>query len=75
MFLKNNAARLITVAVVVDGVPQDFPILPGENPAVELPDSAAKLDFVVAQIENGSLIEVVVPKEDKSDRKARDAKE
>lgn len=78
MFVKNNAARLITVSVIINGVTQDFPILPGENPAVEIPDAAAKLDFVKALIENGSLIETVAPKaevEEKSARKERETKE
>lgn len=78
MYLKNNAARLITVSVMIKGVAKDFPILPGENPAVEVPDAASELDFVKAQIENGSLIETVAPKaaaEENPARKERNTKE
>lgn len=55
MFLKNEAARLITINHLVDGVETSYPILPGENPAVEVPDAAAKIDFVKALLKNGDL--------------------
>lgn len=55
MFLKNEAARLITINHLVDGVETSYPILPGENPAVEVPDAAAKIDFVKALLNNGDL--------------------
>jgi hypothetical protein len=55
MFLKNEAARLITVNHLVDGVETSYPILPGENPAVEVPDAVAKIDFVKALLKNGDL--------------------
>lgn len=55
MFLKNEAARLITVNHLVDGVETSYPILPGENPAVEVPDDVAKIDFVKALLQNGDL--------------------
>lgn len=51
MHLKNKAARLITVNF--DG--EKFKILPGENPAVEVPDEAAKLPFVKALLKSGDL--------------------
>ena len=43
MFLRNMSARLVTI-----NVPGHDPIQikPGENPAVEVPDEALKLDFV-----------------------------
>lgn len=78
MFLKNNAARLITIAMHVGDSVQDFLIAPGENPAIEVPDAAGDLDFVKALIASGSLIEVVAPKgetEDKPARKTRETKE
>jgi len=55
MFLKNEAARLITINYLVDGVEASYPILPGENPAVEVPDEVAKIDFVKALLKNGDL--------------------
>ena len=55
MFLKNEAARLITINHLVDGTETSYPILPGENPAVEVPDAVAKIDFVKALLKNGDL--------------------
>lgn len=55
MFLKNEAARLITINHLVDDKETSYPILPGENPAVELPDAVAKIDFVKALLKNGDL--------------------
>lgn len=55
MFLKNEAARLITINHLVGEKETSYPILPGENPAVEVPDAAAKIDFVKALLKNGDL--------------------
>lgn len=55
MFLKNEAARLITINHLVDGVETSHPVLPGENPAVEVPDEVVKIDFVKALLKNGDL--------------------
>lgn len=55
MFLKNEAARLITINHLVGETETSYPILPGENPAVEVPDAVAKIDFVKALIKNGDL--------------------
>lgn len=55
MFLKNEAARLITINHLVDGTETSYPILPGENPAVEVPDAVGKIDFVKALLKNGDL--------------------
>lgn len=55
MFLKNEAARLITINHLVDGVETSYPILPGENPVVEVPDAVKKIDFVKALLKNGDL--------------------
>ena len=55
MFLKNEAARLITINHLVGEVQTSYAILPGENPAVEVPDELSKLDFVKALLKNGSL--------------------
>ena len=55
MFLKNEAARLITINHLVDGTETSYPILPGENPAVEVPDAVLKIDFVKALLKNGDL--------------------
>lgn len=55
MHLKNEAARLITIRHIVDGAKVSYQILPGENPAVEVPDAVAKIDLVKALLENGDL--------------------
>lgn len=55
MFLKNEAARLITINHLVGDKETSYPILPGENPAVEVPDAVAKIDFVKALLKNGDL--------------------
>jgi len=55
MFLKNEAARLITIHHMAAGVKTSYPILPGENPAVEVPDAVAKIDFVKVLLKNGDL--------------------
>lgn len=55
MYLKNEAARLITIKHVVDGELKSYQILPGENPAVEVPDAVGKIDFVKALIDSGDL--------------------
>ncbi|PPC95716.1 MAG: hypothetical protein CTY32_08540 [Methylotenera sp.] len=64
MLLKNVSARLITI----NGKNAKYPILPGENPSVEVPDEVAGSDFVKALVDNGSL------KVEKSTKKADDAK-
>ncbi|QDP56535.1 MAG: hypothetical protein Tp118SUR00d2C21406351_41 [Prokaryotic dsDNA virus sp.] len=53
MLLKNNSARLITVNKSLD---VKYDILPGKNPAVEVPCELCKSDFVKSLINNGSLI-------------------
>ena len=55
MFLKNEAARLITINHLVGEKETSYQILPGENPAVEVPDEVAKIDFVKALLQNGDL--------------------
>jgi hypothetical protein len=55
MFLKNEAARLITINHLVGEKETSYPILPGENPAVEVPDAVVKIDFVKALLKNGDL--------------------
>lgn len=60
MFLKNEAARLITINLLVGETETSYKILPGENPAVEVPDAVAKIDFVKALLKNGDLRRVGV---------------
>ena len=55
MFLKNEATRLITINHLVGEKETSYPILPGENPAVEVPDAVAKIDFVKALLKSGDL--------------------
>lgn len=61
MFLKNNAARLITIngKLNADGERETkFQVLPGNNPSVEVPDELCKSDYVKALIASGSLVHV-----------------
>ena len=51
MHLKNEAARLITVNYGGEKIK----ILPGHNPAVEVPDEAASLPFVKTLLKSGAL--------------------
>ncbi len=55
MFLKNEAARLIIINLRDGESETSYQILPGENPAVEVPDAAAKLDFVKHLLKSGAL--------------------
>lgn len=57
MNLKNRAARLITINVAGEKGerPTIYRILPGDNPAVEVPDAVCKMPFVRALIEAGDL--------------------
>lgn len=55
MHLKNEAARLITINLMVGERLTQYRILPGENPAVDVPEAAMQLDFVKALLKNGSL--------------------
>ena len=55
MHLKNEAARLITINHRDGDEVNQYRILPGENPAVEVPDAVAKIDFVKALLKNGDL--------------------
>lgn len=69
MNLKNASARLITVnGPSKDGEQQKFRILPGDNPAVEVPDALCKSDFVKNLIEIGDLR--IMPSEDADDLEA-----
>ena len=53
-FLKNTGTRLITIRVNNES----YPLLCGDNPAVELPESAYKTKFVKSLVESGELVEV-----------------
>lgn len=55
MHLKNEAARLITINTLDGERLVQYRILPGENPAVEVPESVVQIDFVKALLKNGSL--------------------
>ncbi|MGH9930723.1 MAG: hypothetical protein ACREA9_16055 [Pyrinomonadaceae bacterium] len=57
MLLRNTAARLITINHKLDnGDIVSYDILPGDNPAVSVPDEHCESDFVKAMIDNGSLV-------------------
>ena len=72
MFLKNEAARLITINYLVGDKETSYPILPGENPAVEVPDEAAKIDFVKALLKNGDLRRVGADEQEVDDSEDED---
>lgn len=62
MLLKNNAKRLITINGVIDSdtgaYTQSFQIMPGDHPAVEVPDELID-DVVLGWINAGDLIVTV----------------
>ena len=65
MELKNISARLITISGEGE---TEYKILPGENPAVEVPDDIVKGFFVQALIEEKQLS--IVEQEKKPAKKA-----
>ena len=60
MILKNNAKRLITIngAFVNGERVKSFKLLPGNNPAVDVPDELCDNTFVESLLADGSLIKV-----------------
>ncbi|MGB5803637.1 MAG: hypothetical protein WBH21_06440 [Vibrio anguillarum] len=59
MLLKNNSARLITINGKLNERgerTEKYQVLPGKNPAVEVPDELCKSEFVKALIAAGALI-------------------
>lgn len=81
MLLKNVSRRLITVNMPVTRKDkktgkdvtkmEGVKILPGENPAVEIPDDICKNAFVKALIKDGSLT-VQLPEDDEAETAADD---
>lgn len=78
MFLKNNAARLITINGKLNEKgerPKKYQVLPGNNPSVEVPDELCNSDYVKALMSNGDLVQVqgdptkpdLPPKDDKTE--------
>lgn len=53
MLLKNNVARLITINGA-DGT--SYAILPGDNPAVDVPDELCRGDFVKHLLKSRQLV-------------------
>lgn len=61
MLLKNNAKRLITIngGELKDGkYEKSYQILPGDNPAVEVPSELCNTVFVKTLIDTGNLLVV-----------------
>lgn len=58
MLLKNTKARLVTInGPYANGVRTvKYQILPGDNPAVEVPDKLCKSAFVQSLIKDGTLL-------------------
>lgn len=64
MLLKNNSARLITINGKLNERgerTEKYQVLPGKNPAVEVPDELCKSEFVKALIAAGALSPQVEP--------------
>jgi hypothetical protein len=64
MLLRNTQARLITINGKQDENGERvsaFKILPGKNPAVEVPDELCGSDFVKALIAAGALVVLAQP--------------
>lgn len=58
MLLKNNASCLYTI----NHKGERYKLLPGDNPAVEVPDEVSEIPSVAAWIDCGDLVEVAAPK-------------
>jgi len=69
MWLRNLSKRLITVngPMTESGYSEFYDILPGENPAAEVPDTLCSSDFVKNLIKIGDLIQVTAPVSDEPD--------
>lgn len=55
MLLRNHSARLITVNGIENDVVKSYKVLPGDNPAADVPDKHCKSDFVKNLIKIGDL--------------------
>lgn len=64
MLLKNNVARLITINAA-DGT--SYAILPGDNPAVDVPDELCQGDFVKHLLKSRQLVKDDGASDDESD--------
>ena len=67
MLLRNNSKRLITInaSMTEGGYTEFYDVLPGENPAVEVPDHLCESDFVQHLLKTRDLtVEYVQPADD-----------
>ena len=67
MLLRNHSARLITVNGIENDVVKSYKVLPGDNPAADVPDRHCKSDFVKNLIKIGDL-SVVQPDEQEDEQ-------
>lgn len=75
MLLRNHSARLITVnGRNAAGVIESFKVLPGDNPATEVPDAYCKSDFVKHLIKIGDLSVMQAEPEDEPVKRVRKPK-
>lgn len=70
MLLKNVKARLVTINGRFENGQrvEKYQIKPGNNPAVEVPNKLCESKFVKDLIEDGTLIVVEAPKQEKADK-------
>ena len=63
MLLRNLSKRLITVNGPMSdaGYPEHYDVLPGDNPAAEVPDELTKSDFVQNLLKIKDLVNVTAP--------------
>lgn len=63
MLLRNLSARLITINAPMgnEGYDTFYDILPGNNPAVEVPDALCKSAWVQNLIDIGELVSLAAP--------------
>ena len=64
MLLRNHSARLITVNGIENDAVKSYKVLPGDNPAADVPDQHCKSDFVKNLIKIGDLSVVHPEQED-----------
>lgn len=66
LILKNNAARLITINLLVGEQLNEYQILPGDNEPTKVPSAVKELDFVKALLGAGdlSIVDTIEDEED-----------
>ena len=69
MLLRNNSKRLVTInaPMTEGGYTEFYDIKPGDNPAVEVPDTLCRSDFVKNLLNTGDLTRMTPAESDSDD--------